>query len=126
MGRVDAGRKITLKTLRDAGVVSKGLKHGIKLLGTVTAVVPVLHCRSFGLRFTFTPPLQKIIQGAESFLAKVDIEVSRASHSAIVAVEAAGGSITTVHHNKVPSLPPSRIFVRRSFVPVFIFFRLSS
>jgi hypothetical protein len=43
-------------------------------------------------------PLLRAQQGADVFTAKLDIEVSAASQSAIAAVEAAGGSIRSVYY----------------------------
>lgn len=71
-GRIDAGKKITMKTLLDAGIVSR-VEHGVKLLGS----------------------------GADRFTARVDIEVSQASASAIAAVEKAGGRVKAVYYNKL-------------------------
>ncbi|ETP40289.1 ribosomal protein L15 [Phytophthora nicotianae P10297] len=74
MGRLDASNKITMKEIVDSGLVTcSRVKHGIKLLGN----------------------------GSQHLTAKLDIEVSQASESAIKAVEAAGGSITSVYHNRL-------------------------
>ncbi|RLN45441.1 hypothetical protein BBJ28_00006637 [Nothophytophthora sp. Chile5] len=74
MGRLDASNKITIKELVDCGLVTcSRVKHGIKLLGN----------------------------GSQHLTAKLDIEVSQASESAIKAVEAVGGSITSVYHNRL-------------------------
>uniref|UniRef100_M4C5S3 Large ribosomal subunit protein uL15/eL18 domain-containing protein n=1 Tax=Hyaloperonospora arabidopsidis (strain Emoy2) TaxID=559515 RepID=M4C5S3_HYAAE len=71
MGRLDTSKTITMKDLVDCGLVKcSRVKHGIKLLGN----------------------------GSQHLTAKLDIEVSQASASAIKAVEAAGGSITSVYH----------------------------
>jgi len=72
-GRLDAGALVTMKSLRDAGLVPKTLKGGVKLLGG----------------------------GAGAFSAPVDLEVSRASRSAKAAVEAAGGSVREVWYNRL-------------------------
>ena len=72
-GRLDPGALVTMKTLRDAGLVPKTLKGGVKLLGG----------------------------GAQAFTAPVDVEVSRASRSAKAAVEAAGGSVREVWYNRL-------------------------
>lgn len=40
-------------------------------------------------------------QGSEHLTSQLDIEVSQASESAIKAVEAAGGNITSVYHNRL-------------------------
>jgi large subunit ribosomal protein L15 len=73
-GRLDGSATITMKHLRDAGAVSKNVHDGIKLLG----------------------------RGAGGFAASgLAIEVSRASDSARAAVAAAGGSVTTVHYNRL-------------------------
>jgi large subunit ribosomal protein L15 len=74
MGRVDATQPITLKTLVDAGMFkTNAIQHGVKLLA----------------------------HGSERWKPKcpVTLQVSRASASAIAAVEARGGSVTTVHYN---------------------------
>ncbi|CAI5746020.1 unnamed protein product [Peronospora destructor] len=74
MGRLDASKKITMKELVDSGIVTcSRVKHGIKLLGN----------------------------GSQHLTTKLDIEVSQASDSAIKAVEVAGGSITSVYHNRL-------------------------
>jgi large subunit ribosomal protein L15 len=71
-GRIDTTRTITIKDIVDSGMITR-MKHGVKLLG----------------------------RGADSFTAKVDIEVSQASQSAIEAVEKSGGKIKTVYHNRL-------------------------
>ncbi|KAF4321562.1 hypothetical protein BBO99_00004605 [Phytophthora kernoviae] len=74
MGRLDASNKITIKDLVDSGIVTcSRVKHGIKLLGN----------------------------GGQNLTAKLDIEVSQASETAIKAVEAVGGNITSVYHNRL-------------------------
>lgn len=65
-GRIDASKRITMRTLLDSGLVS-GIEFGVKLLAT----------------------------GPTAFTAKVDIEVSQASAGAIAAVEAAGGRVVS-------------------------------
>ena len=80
MGRLPIereGNKIpvwTMKDLLDAGMFTKSsVKHGIKLLSN----------------------------GKERLTTPFKIEISRASESAIDAVEAIGGEVTTVHYNKL-------------------------
>lgn len=74
MGRIDASKPITIKELVDSGMVTcSRVKHGIKLLG----------------------------KGAEHLTTPVSIEVSQASKGAIEAIEAAGGTITSVYHNRL-------------------------
>ncbi|TDH74080.1 uncharacterized protein CCR75_008577 [Bremia lactucae] len=74
MGRLDANKTITIKSLVDSGLATcSRVKHGIKLLGN----------------------------GGQHLTAKIDIEVSQASKSAIKAVEAVGGTITSVYHNRL-------------------------
>lgn len=70
-GRIDPKNPITLKELLDSRAVH-GIKDGVKLLG----------------------------RGAESFTHPINIEVSRASASAIAAIEAAGGKVTTRYFTK--------------------------
>jgi hypothetical protein len=38
-GRLDAGQIITMKALRDAGIISKKIDHGVKLLADVRALL---------------------------------------------------------------------------------------
>ncbi|TMW69418.1 hypothetical protein Poli38472_001574 [Pythium oligandrum] len=74
MGRIDANQTITMKSLVDAGLVTTSrVKHGIKLLG----------------------------RGKEHLTTPLKIEVSQASTTAIEAIEAAGGNITTVYYNRL-------------------------
>jgi large subunit ribosomal protein L15 len=70
--RINTEEVITMKTLRDSGLV-KSIKHGVKLLAT----------------------------GKESFSAKVNVQVSQASEEAIRAIERAGGSITSVYYTSL-------------------------
>lgn len=70
---LDPSELITMKTLKDAGLVGKQIKDGVKLLGA----------------------------GADSFSLPMNFEVSRVSQKAKSAVEAAGGSVTKVHYNKL-------------------------
>ncbi|KAK9918974.1 hypothetical protein WJX75_008400 [Coccomyxa subellipsoidea] len=72
-GHLQPGAVITMKTLYDAGLLSKKIDHGVKLLGT----------------------------GAETFDKPLHLQVSQASASAVAAVERAGGSVTTVYYNKL-------------------------
>ncbi|EIE19588.1 ribosomal protein L15, partial [Coccomyxa subellipsoidea C-169] len=72
-GRLQPGAVITMKTLHDAGLLSKKIHHGVKLLGS----------------------------GAETFNKPLHLQVSQASASAVAAVERAGGSVTTVYYNKL-------------------------
>ncbi|KAL0485224.1 mrpl15rplO [Acrasis kona] len=72
-GRIDASSgTINLFTLRSAGLIGDVRWPGVKLLAS----------------------------GYDNFTAKIDIEVPRASMSAIKAVENAGGSIRCVYYNK--------------------------
>eukprot|EP00695_Tsukubamonas_globosa_P002695 TRINITY_DN388_c0_g1_i1.p1 TRINITY_DN388_c0_g1~~TRINITY_DN388_c0_g1_i1.p1 ORF type:complete len:240 (+),score=72.55 TRINITY_DN388_c0_g1_i1:59-778(+) len=72
-GRINASEPITMKTLFDCGILNKVEWPGIKLLG----------------------------DGAESFNIPINIEVARASLSAIAAVERAGGNVTCAYYNKL-------------------------
>lgn len=71
-GRIDPTKPITFKELLDTRAVH-GIKDGVKLLGA----------------------------GADTFKSAIEIEVSRASTSAIEAIEKAGGKVTTRFFNKV-------------------------
>lgn len=71
-GRIDPTKPITFKELLDTRAVH-GIKDGVKLLG----------------------------DGADKFKTPIEITVSRASTSAIEAIEKAGGKVTTRFFNKV-------------------------
>mmetsp|Transcript_11239 Transcript_11239/g.23657 ORF Transcript_11239/g.23657 Transcript_11239/m.23657 type:complete len:325 (-) Transcript_11239:145-1119(-) len=65
---------LTIKDLVDAGITnSTSVKHGIKLLG----------------------------KGRHRLRSPIRLEVSRASAKAIAAIESVGGSVTTVHYNRL-------------------------
>lgn len=101
MKRIDTDDKvINMKDLVDSGLVTmSSVKFGIKLLA----------------------------KGKDRFRSPIKIEVSRASRSAIEAIEKAGGEVTTVHYNRLslralmkphkfeggllprPALPPPRL-----------------
>ncbi|KAG0273789.1 YmL10 [Linnemannia exigua] len=71
-GRIDATQTITMKHLLDSRCIHN-VEHGVKLLG----------------------------DGKADFKTPINIEVSRASKSAIKAIEACGGKITSVYYNKL-------------------------
>jgi len=72
-GRINPNEPITMRVLRTSGAISGKIVDGVKLLGI----------------------------GADWFQAKVDIEVSAASESAINAVERQGGNIKCVYFDKI-------------------------
>ena len=72
-GRIDPSKLITMKTLRDTGVISSKLKDGVKILGG----------------------------GHEDFQHKVFIEVSSVSDLAREAIEKAGGQVHVVYYNRL-------------------------
>jgi len=71
-GRIDPSKVITLKQLQDSNICGK-IKDGAKLVG----------------------------DGKETFKTPIFIEVTRASKSAIEAVEAAGGVVVTAWYNRL-------------------------
>ena len=71
-GRIDGSKTITMKDIFDSGIVGN-VRNGVKLLGI----------------------------GEHEFSSKIDIEVSRASQSAIDAIEKCGGTITSMHYNRL-------------------------
>lgn len=74
MGRLDASEEITLRQLQLAGLFkANAVKHGVKLLA----------------------------DGKERLRQPLQIKVSRASKSAINAIETAGGTVTTIHYNRL-------------------------
>jgi len=70
--RLNPDETITVRDIHMSNVCGK-IKHGVKLLAT----------------------------GKETFTTPVNIEISRASKSAIAAIEAAGGRVTTVYYNRL-------------------------
>eukprot|EP00941_MAST-03F_sp_MAST-3F-sp1_P003527 g3527.t1 len=74
-GRIDPSKTITMKELHDCNIVGK-IKYGVKLLAGERDELSKLK----------TP---------------ITIEVSRASRSAIEAVESVGGRITTTYYNEL-------------------------
>ncbi|KAK9821444.1 hypothetical protein WJX81_008136 [Elliptochloris bilobata] len=72
-GRLDTGRVLTMRDLRDNGLVHRKVPHGVKLLA----------------------------KGKEHFSAPLQLEVSQVSAAAREAVEAAGGRVTTVYYNEL-------------------------
>ncbi|KAK3339889.1 ribosomal protein L18e/L15P [Lasiosphaeria hispida] len=71
-GRLDPTQKITPKELIKSGIIGRSIKDGIKLLA----------------------------RGGDELKTPIDIMVSRASETAIKAVEGAGGKITTRYYTK--------------------------
>ncbi|KAI9257309.1 ribosomal protein L18e/L15P [Phascolomyces articulosus] len=71
-GRIDASKPITMKALLDSRCIHK-IQDGVKLLGV----------------------------GSESFTQPIQIEVSKASQTAIEAIEKAGGKVTLCNLNKL-------------------------
>ncbi|EEB08313.1 ribosomal protein subunit L15 [Schizosaccharomyces japonicus yFS275] len=72
MGRLDATKKITMKELLDTRCC-RGIKDGVKLLA----------------------------RNSKSLHTPIHIEVTKASASAIEAVESSGGTIQTVYHSRL-------------------------
>jgi large subunit ribosomal protein L15 len=74
MGRLSTDTTITLRDLMEAGMFKpNAVKHGVKLLA----------------------------EGKERLRQAVDIHISRASKESIHAIESVGGSVMTVHYNKL-------------------------
>ena len=72
VGRLDAAKKpITIRDLMEAGVVTKQVRDGVKLVGTGEIKTPV------------------------------NLEVTRVSRSALEKVEKAGGSVVTAWYNRL-------------------------
>ena len=71
-GKVPTDEIITMKTLRDSGVVGKKVKHGVKVLG----------------------------RGAASFKHRVHLQVSKCSIEAEKAIERSGGTVRMVYYDK--------------------------
>jgi large subunit ribosomal protein L15 len=71
-GRLDPSQPITMKHLQDSNIVGK-IKHGVKVLA----------------------------KGSENFQTPIKLEISRASKSAIDAIENKGGRVTTMYYNRL-------------------------
>ncbi|CAM9157884.1 unnamed protein product, partial [Discosporangium mesarthrocarpum] len=117
MGRLQPKESfITMKDLQDAGVVNH-IKHGVRLVAG--GILPRMDVRQTGADTPDAPTSAKV-GGAEGEINTVEVEgeggkesrgygagglpqihleVSRASTSAISAVEAAGGTVTCTHFN---------------------------
>ncbi|WVZ13524.1 hypothetical protein V8G54_011090 [Vigna mungo] len=72
-GKIDSSELITMKTLKDAGVLGKQSKDGVRLMG----------------------------RGSEQIKWPIHLEVSRVTVRAKEAIEAAGGSVRRVYYNKL-------------------------
>lgn len=84
MGRIDPAKTITVHTMLQAGMFkANAIQGGVKLLAGTTCDDPT------------------VAKTTASLQQPISIVVHRASRSAIAAVEAAGGRVTTVHHNRL-------------------------
>ena len=93
-GRIDPDKPINMYTLHQSGVVSRHIKHGVKLLGGVSYLSKQLH--RLVLRFH-----SFYCQGSDWFQSKVDVEVSSVSKTAIDAIERKGGHVVSAHYNRL-------------------------
>lgn len=100
MGRLKpkADGFITMRDLLNCGIISQ-IRDGVKLLAKVKRFYNDFHIRLFlFLTFGRTFP---VLQGKNNLRTPIHLEVCKASESAIAAVEAAGGTVTTVHFNRL-------------------------
>ena len=91
-GRLDPSKTLTMKDFVDARLIDPRVKHGVKLLAKLTRVKD-----EFG-NFAFDE------EGNAMYLPfrhVVNVEVSRVGRKAKEIIEAAGGSATRVHYNKL-------------------------
>jgi large subunit ribosomal protein L15 len=95
-GRLDPSKPITLKELAESRCLH-GIKDGVKLLGRVRS--PSWTSTSLSTTDMFFLP----IQGADTLRTPINVIVSRASVSAIKAIEAQGGSVTSRFYTR-PSI----------------------
>ena len=88
---------ITMRDLLASGVISK-VREGIKLLGKVRSLVfsPCMYHECYTDNLLFDDQ-----QSTSPLKYPIHIEVSRASDSAIKLVEAAGGTVTCSHFNRL-------------------------
>jgi large subunit ribosomal protein L15 len=87
-GRIDPKKPITLRELNSSRC-THGLKDGVKLLAKVRRLTCALRDH-----------ILTSVQHKEQFKTPINIVVSRASQTAIEAVEAAGGRITTRYYTR--------------------------
>jgi len=71
-GKIDTSEIVTMKSLRDSGVVGKKIRHGVKVLA----------------------------RGAEDFQHQVHLQVSKCSIEAEKAIEKNGGTVRLVYYDK--------------------------
>jgi len=72
-GRIDPNELITMKTMRDSGLINRKVGTGVVLLG----------------------------RGGFKFKHKIEIQVSKATEGARAAIENAGGQVDHVYYNKL-------------------------
>lgn len=104
-GDLDPSQLITMKALRDAGVVQRQVRDGVKLLvvrAWPTTLPGALCCTA---RTILAPPCFRLQHGYPlSDLERVPplhLEVTRVTEEARAAVEAAGGSVKTVYYSRL-------------------------
>lgn len=97
-GLIDPSQPITMKELFETRCVH-GIKHGVKLLGDVRSSFFLSYDRRANAR---TP------QGVEAFTTpNVHLTISRASSSAIAAIEKLSGTIVARYENRLTLVRPS-------------------
>ena len=89
-GRIRTDEIITMKTLRDTGVVGKKIKHGIKVLG----------------------------EGASEFKHRVHLQVSKCSIKAEKAIEENGGTVRFAYYDKegLKALLKPKVYLRKGWM----------
>lgn len=101
-GLIDPSRPITMKELFETRCVH-GIKDGVKLLGDVS-------CLSSLEIFELTTMTTNCKQGADNFTTpNVHITVSKASQSAIKAIERLNGSLVERYENRLTLVRPSSL-----------------
>ncbi|EEQ36789.1 hypothetical protein CLUG_00912 [Clavispora lusitaniae ATCC 42720] len=88
-----AGETLTIKAMRDCGLLTGTLKDGVKLLGN----------------------------GSETYNVPLNVEASRATSSVINAISKLGYTYTSVYHTKLglqAHVDPDRFLLKKGYVPL--------
>lgn len=105
-GLIDPSEPITMKELYESRCIH-GIQDGVKLLGDVSRQVFAL---TSSLRDSALTSLT--LQGASNFTTpNVHITVSKASQSAIAAIESLGGSLVARYENRLTLVSGRSAFV---------------
>lgn len=119
--RIDPSKPITMKEMLDSRAVH-GIKDGVKLLGKVSLfTILILSSCAYIFSSSKLTNNSRCLQGTHDFrTSNVTIIVSRASQSAIEAVEKLGGTVLCKFYNRLTLralLKPHRFAAKERFLP---------